>query len=91
VRQDAKTVIGSAVEEAISRDPEHQRTWVVLVAGKKHQLETIKATAKQQSVEVTIVLDFIHVLEYVCKAAFCFFASGSEEAEHWVQERALTL
>lgn len=91
VRQDAKSVIGSAFEEAIRRDPEHQRIWVVLVDGEEHQLDTIKATAKQQSVEVTIVLDFIHVLEYVWKAAFCFFASGSEAAESWVQERALRI
>lgn len=40
---------------------------------------------------VTIVLDFIHVLEYVWKAAFCFHAPGSEEAERWVQERALRI
>ena len=40
---------------------------------------------------MTIVLDFIHVLEYVWKAALCFFASGTQEAEAWVQERALRI
>ncbi len=88
VRQDAKTVIGSAFREATHRDPHHQREWVVLVDGEPHQLNTLKALAKQQAVAVTIVLDFIHVLEYVCQAAFCFFPSGSEAAEAWVQERA---
>ncbi|MDJ0572554.1 MAG: ISKra4 family transposase [Pleurocapsa sp. MO_192.B19] len=91
VRQDAKTVIGSAFREATHRDPHHQREWVVLVDGEPHQLKTIKAHAKQQGVEVTIVLDFIHVLEYIWKAAFCFFSSGSEAAEAWVQERALRI
>jgi hypothetical protein len=91
VRQDAQSVISSAFEEAIRRDPQQQRPWVVLVDGEAHQLNLIKTTAKQRSVEVTIVLDFIHVLEYVWKAAFCFFASGSEEAEIWVQERALRI
>jgi hypothetical protein len=89
--QDAKSVIGSAFEEAMRRDPDHQRTWVVLVDGEPHQLNMIKATAKQQSVAVTIVIDFIHVLEYVWKAAFCFCPSGSEEAELWVQQRALRI
>ncbi len=88
VRQDAKTVIGSAFFEATHRDPHHHREWVVLVDGEPHQLNTLKALAKQQAVAVTIVLDFIHVLEYVCQAAFCFFPSGSEAAETWVQERA---
>lgn len=91
VEQDAKTVIESAFVEAVTRDPHQQREWVVLVDGELHQLATLKASARKQSVKVTIVLDFIHVLEYVWKAAFCFFSPGSEEAETWVQERALRI
>jgi hypothetical protein len=91
VEQDAKTVINSAFVEALTRDPDHQREWVVLVDGELHQLATLKAMARKQDVTVTIVLDFIHVLEYVWKAAFCFFSAGSEEAETWVQERALRI
>ncbi len=91
VRQDAKTVIGSAFSEANQRDPLHQREWVVLVDGEPHQLNRIQASAKEKAVTVTIVLDFIHVLEYIWKAAFCFCASGSEAAEVWVQQRALKI
>lgn len=91
VHHDAKTVIGSAFEEASYRDPHYQREWVVLVDGEEHQLNTIKAIAKKQGLSVTIVLDFIHVLEYVWKAAFCFCPSGSEAAESWVQKRALRI
>ena len=91
VGQDAKTVIGSAFSEATQRDPHRRREWVVLVDGEPHQLNKIKAEAKKQLVTVTIVLDFIHVLEYVWKAAFCFLPSGSEAAEAWVQERALKI
>jgi hypothetical protein len=64
---------------------------VVLVDGELHQLTTIQAMAQQHAVEVTIVLDFIHVLEYVWKAAFCFCPVGSPAAEAWVQEHALRL
>ena len=39
--------------------------------------------------KATIVLDFIHVLEYLWKAAYCLHEKGSEAAESWVQERAL--
>ena len=91
VRDDSKEVIDSAFEEATRRDPQHQREWVVLVDGNSHQLETLKAAAKKNKVSLTIVLDFIHVLEYLWKAAYCFFAPGDKEAEPWVMERALRL
>jgi hypothetical protein len=91
VRHDAKTVIASAFAEAAQRDPSHQRDWVVLIDGELHQLEYIQAAARQEKVDITAVLDFIHVLEYVWKAALCFFNSGSDEAENWVRERALRI
>lgn len=91
IRQEAKTVIGSAFSEARRRDPEQEREWVVLVDGEEHQLNYTKAAAKKAGVEVTIVLDFVHVLEYVWKAAFCFFAPGSESAEAWVREQGLSI
>ena len=49
VRQDAQSVINSAFDEAIRRDPQQQRPWVVLVDGEAHQLNLIKTTAKQRS------------------------------------------
>lgn len=91
VRQDAKTVIASAFEEATHRDPQQRQEWVVLVDGELHQLNTIKATAKEKAVAVTIVLDFIHVLEYIWKAAFCFYPNAGKPAEAWVKERALRI
>ena len=91
IRQDTKTVISSAFEEAARRDPEHQRDWVVLVDGEERQLDYVKAAAKKMGVEATIVLDFVHVLEYVWKAAFCFFQPGNETAEAWVVKRGLRI
>ncbi|NJO48050.1 MAG: ISKra4 family transposase, partial [Oscillatoriales cyanobacterium RM2_1_1] len=91
VRQDAESVIHSVFEEATRRDPQHQREWVGLVDGNTHQLKVFNKTAKQTGVELTLILDFIHVLEYLWKAAFCFHLLGSKEAETWVRERALRL
>jgi hypothetical protein len=91
VEQDARTVIGSAFEEALRRDPKREREWVVLVDGETRQLVYMKAAAKQAKVEVTMILDFIHVLEYLWKAAFCFMAPGTVEVESWVMERALRI
>lgn len=42
-------------------------------------------------VKVTIVLDLIHVLKYLWKASYVFYAEGSAEAEAWERERLLWL
>jgi hypothetical protein len=56
-------------DQAEQRDPGHRRRWIVLVDGANHQLECIKREARKREVEITIIIDFIHVLEYVWKAA----------------------
>ena len=47
----------------------------------------VRAAAKRRRVTVTIVLDLIHVLVYLWKAADVFHSEGSTEAEAWVTER----
>lgn len=51
----------------------------------------MRAAAHKHDVRVTIVLDVIHVLEYLWKAAHCFHSAGSSEAEKWVTARLLML
>jgi hypothetical protein len=60
---DAGTVIEQVLDEAQRRDPKHRRTWVALVDGNNHQIQRIKAGAKARNVKVTIVVDFVHVLD----------------------------
>ena len=38
---------------------------------------------------ITLVLDLLHGLEYLWKAAYVLHAEGSQEAEAWVKKRAL--
>ena len=52
-------------DEAERRDPAHERTWVALVDGNRQQIDTIHAQAATRGVAVSIVIDFVHVLEYV--------------------------
>ncbi|MCI0438787.1 MAG: ISKra4 family transposase [Chloroflexi bacterium] len=91
VRREAQAVTEEVFEEALRRDPHPQRPWVMLVDGQPQQLRDIHACIARHAVEVTLILDFIHVLEYLWSAAFCFYAKGSEGAEAWVLERALHL
>jgi hypothetical protein len=70
VVDDIATVIGTGFDEAVRRDPQQQRTWVVLVDGNRTQIEAITTEAARRGVKVHILLDFVHVLEYLWKAAW---------------------
>lgn len=88
---DAREVIADAFVEAERRDPTHSRPWVVLVDGAKPQIAAMKPEAKQRRVDISIVCDFVHVLEYLWGAAWCFFDEGDPAAEAFVAEKALAV
>lgn len=88
--EEPETVIRQSFEEAQSRDPKHTKRWVVLVDGNEHQLRVVKKMAKEFKVKLTIVVDFIHVTEYVWKAARVLEPSPSARPA-WVRERLLKL
>jgi hypothetical protein len=89
VAKPAKEVIGEAFLEAHTRDPNADKRWVVLVDGERNQLRYIRQHAKALGVELTIIVDFIHVLEYLWKAVYAFNEEGTREAEKWVLARVL--
>jgi len=91
VVEDAAEVVGRLFDEADRRDPDHTRTWVALVDGNNHQIERIGAEAKSRGVEVRIVVDLVHVIEYLWAAAWCFFSEGEAAAEDWVRGRVLAV
>jgi hypothetical protein len=88
VTDDIPAVIAAAFDEAERRDPQHEREWVVLVDGNNTQIEAVTAEAARRGITVTVVIDFIHVLEYVWKAAWSFFDKGEPAAEEWVADQA---
>jgi hypothetical protein len=88
VTENAATVIGRAFDEAKRRDPRHERPWVALVDGNNHQIDRIQAEAKARHVKIAIVVDFVHMIEYLWKAAWSFHAEGDPAAEQWVLRHA---
>jgi hypothetical protein len=88
VTDDIPAVIAAAFDEAERRDPQHAREWAVLVDGNNTQIETVTAEAARRGITVTVVIDFIHVLEYLWKAAWSFFDKGEPTAEEWVADQA---
>jgi hypothetical protein len=87
VEADQGTVIEQAFAEAVRRDPEQKMHWVVLTDGNEDLLRQVAAAAKRYKVEIALVQDFIHVLEYLWKAAYALHPDAAEARESWVMER----
>jgi hypothetical protein len=79
-------VIQEVAEEMQRRDPENARTRVALTDGERALQIRVEGT-----LGVTLILDLLHVLEKLWKAAYVFHAEGSLEAELWVMERTLRI
>ena len=80
-------VIEAAFQEALRRDPERDKTWVGLVDGNAKQLAVLKAMGKKHKVKLTIVMDVIHVAEYLWEASLAFYMPTSPRRATWVTER----
>ena len=91
LRQTPAEVIEEMFAEAERRDPKRERTWLVLVDGQEAQQREVEAAITRHRTDVVVIQDFVHVLEYLWKAAYCFHADGTQEAETWVLERAYAL
>lgn len=91
VVEDAAQVLSKVFDEAERRDPAHARPWMVLVDGNNHQIDRARHEAATRKIEVSILVDFVHVLEYLWGAAWSFFNEGDVTAEAWVHERALSI
>jgi hypothetical protein len=87
VEADQGTVTGQAFEEAVRRNPDQKMRWVVLTDGQDDLLRQVTAAAKRYKVELVLVQDFVHVLEYRWKAAYALHPADAEERESWVMER----
>jgi hypothetical protein len=80
-------VVGDAFYEAEERDPNHERRWAVVVDGNSDQLAAVDRMAWNFGLNVTIVIDFIHVLGYLWAAAKAL-NDDTASVEAWVSERA---
>jgi hypothetical protein len=84
-------VIAEQFEEADWRDPERRKRWVALVDGNKTQIAAYEREAKERGIELFLLVDIIHVLEYLWKAALPLHRGARDEAERWVTDHLLAL
>ena len=87
VRRPAAEVIADAFAEAHRRDPERKRPWIAVIDGNNHQIETVGKLAARYGVQVTILIDLIHVRQYLWKAAGSFFGPGDPDGRDWVRDQ----
>jgi hypothetical protein len=79
-------VIQEVAEEMERRDPSASKTRVAVTDG-----ERALQIRVDRKLNVTLILDLIHVLEKLWKAAYVFHAEGSLEADLWVMDRTLRI
>ena len=89
VTDDAAAVIAGVFDEAERRDPTRSHDWVALVDGNNHQIDRLHAEAASRGIELNIIVDWVHVLEYIWAAAWSFFCEGDPAAEDWVHDKAV--
>jgi hypothetical protein len=89
VEREPDQVINEIFKEGQSRDPHHEKQWVGLVDGNPKQLQLLKEQATAFNVTLIIIIDFIHVLEYLWKASHVFYKEGDPLCERFVSERLL--
>jgi len=87
----AEDVITAMFDEAAYRDPTGQKRWVALVDGNLPQLDRLQQLAEQRDVPVPIVVDFIHVAQYVWGAAQAFFPEDRAQQDRWVRTHLLEI
>jgi hypothetical protein len=88
VTRPAAAVIADVAAEAGRRDPQHKRPWIAVVDGNNHQIGTLEKLASRYGVTITILIDIIHVIQYLWKAAASLFGAGDPAAPGWVRDQA---
>jgi len=91
VEKDPEEVVKQAIQEALARDPDRMKKWVVLVDGHPIQMKVMRKLFRRYAVRPTIVIDFIHVAEYIWKAGIAFYGEGKDELDGWVAKHLLAI
>lgn len=73
--------------EGLRRDPVRQKQWVGLVDGNAHQLKLLNKLSYKHQVDITVVMDIMHVTEYLWDASTVFYDEASKKREQWVSKQ----
>jgi hypothetical protein len=87
--QSKDEVIAEVVAEVKRVDPTGSKTHVVVCDGERALQKRILPALQAVVPAVLLILDLLHVVEKLWKAAHCFYAEGSEAALAWVRKQTL--
>jgi hypothetical protein len=85
--QEPFDVVTEAFDDALKRDPAQSKQWLVLIDGDPDLRKWVLQAAEARGVKVTLVLDIIHVLQYLWGAGRDLCGDTNDVIEHWVLER----
>jgi hypothetical protein len=88
---DMAELVEQGFREALRRDPDRKKTWVVLIDGQAELIRAVEKSAAKHKVRVSVVQDFIHVTEYLWKAAHALHPDDPAKREEWVGDRSLQI
>lgn len=89
--QSKDAVIAEVVAEVKRVDPDSSKIHVALCDGERALQKRILPALQAVVPTVVLILDLLHALEKMWKAAHCFYREGSEEATAWVRKQTLRL
>jgi hypothetical protein len=84
-------VITAMFDEAGHRDSAGQKQWIALVDGNLTQINHLQRLSDERNIPLLIVVDFIHVAQYVWEAALAFFPVDQPEQDRWVRAHLLEI
>jgi hypothetical protein len=82
-----QTVMETGCAEGLRRDLEHQAEWVVLVDGDPTHIASIEQAVQASGVTVVMIVDIMHALEYLWKAAKALCDPDDPKEVQWVGEK----
>jgi hypothetical protein len=85
--QSKDEVIAEVVQEVRRVDPSGGKTHVALCDGERALQKRILPALQAVVPGVLLILDLMHVVEKLWRAAHCFHAEGSAEATAWVRKQ----
>lgn len=89
--QSPEAVITEMFNEAAQRDSKGQKRWIALVDGNETQIEHLQRLAEERKIPLLLVVDFIHVAQYVWEAAQALFPGQESEQDGWVRAHLLEI
>jgi hypothetical protein len=83
--------VAEMFDEAQRRNPKGERRNVLLIDGDEKQIEYAEAESRKRDMNITVVLDLIHVIHYLWTIALLLCAGVRAEADAWVSHILLQL